>query len=144
MPDRDAAAMRDLIYCHYAKIIAKSAFAASDGESSGAQGLYSFCSLKHRGDKKSYDSIPPIHNCSGTLDTGDPVKPRFFVGGETMETKNVKDVSHGHQGYAIGTSSLSPIVLWVDFPEGMPITTRNGHLCRSSADFRHEKACCRV
>ena len=49
----------------------------------GAQGLYSFYRLKHRGDKKFYDSIPPLlekkylktiyncHNCSGTLDKGD-------------------------------------------------------------------------
>jgi hypothetical protein len=47
--------------------------AASGGESR----------LKHRGDKKFYDSIPPLlekkylktiyncHNCSGTLDKGD-------------------------------------------------------------------------
>ena len=39
-----------LIYCHYATIIAQSAFAALDGESR----------LKHRGDKKLYDSIPPL------------------------------------------------------------------------------------
>ena len=51
----------------------KSAFAASDGESS----------LKRRGDKKFYDSIPPLlgkqclktiyacHKCSGTVDKGD-------------------------------------------------------------------------
>jgi hypothetical protein len=50
MPDRDIASIRDLIYCHYATIIAKSAFAASDGESS----------LKLRGDKKFHDSIPPL------------------------------------------------------------------------------------
>jgi hypothetical protein len=73
MPDRDVATIRDLIYYQYAKIIAKSAFAASDGGSR----------LKHRGDKKYHDSIPPLldkkylktiyncHNCSGTLDKGD-------------------------------------------------------------------------
>ncbi len=50
MPDRDVSTIRDLIYYQYAKIIAKSAFAASDGESS----------LKHRDDKKFYDSISPL------------------------------------------------------------------------------------
>jgi hypothetical protein len=50
MPDRDVSTIRDLINYQYATIIAKSAFAASDGESS----------LKHRGDKKLYDFIPPI------------------------------------------------------------------------------------
>ena len=50
MPDREVATIRDLIYYQYATIIAKSAFAASDGESR----------LKHRGDKKFYDSIPPL------------------------------------------------------------------------------------
>ena len=49
MPDREVSTVRDLIHYQYATIIAKSAFAASDGESS----------LKHRGDKKFYDSIPP-------------------------------------------------------------------------------------
>jgi hypothetical protein len=69
MPDKDGDALRDLIHHRYATIIAKSAFAASDGESS----------LKHRGDEKLYDSIPPLlerkclktisncDNCSGTL-----------------------------------------------------------------------------
>ena len=73
MPDRDVATIRYLTYYLHATIIAKSAFAASDGESR----------LKHRGDKKFYDSIPPLlekkylktiyncHNCSGTLDKGD-------------------------------------------------------------------------
>lgn len=73
MPDRDVSTVRDLIYYQHVRIIAKSAFAASDGESS----------LKHRGDKKFYDSIPPLlekkyvkticncHNCSGTPDKGD-------------------------------------------------------------------------
>jgi len=50
MPDRDVATIRDLIYCRYATIITKSAFAASDRESM----------LKHRGDKKFYDSILPL------------------------------------------------------------------------------------
>jgi hypothetical protein len=48
MPDREVATIRDLIYYQNARIIAKSAFAASD------------CRLKHRGDKKFYDSIPPL------------------------------------------------------------------------------------
>ncbi len=73
MPDRDVATIRDLIRYQYATIIAKSAFAASDGESR----------LKHRGDKTFYDSIPPvlekkylktIYNChsfSGTIGKGD-------------------------------------------------------------------------
>jgi hypothetical protein len=59
MPDRDVATIRDLIYYQYAKIVAKSAFAASDGESS----------LKLRDDKKFYDSIPPLR--SGAFDNGD-------------------------------------------------------------------------
>ena len=50
MPDRDVAFIRDLIHYQYATIIAQSAFAASDGESR----------LKHRGDKKLYDPIPPL------------------------------------------------------------------------------------
>ena len=50
MPDRDIASIRDLIYCHYATIIAKSAFAAADGESRP----------KLRGDKEFYNSIPPL------------------------------------------------------------------------------------
>ena len=50
MPDREVATIRDLIYYQNARIIAKSAFAASVGESS----------LKHQGDKKFYDSIPPL------------------------------------------------------------------------------------
>jgi len=49
MPYRDLSTVRDLIHYRYATIIAKSAFAASDGESS----------LKHRDDKKFYDAIPP-------------------------------------------------------------------------------------
>jgi len=73
MPDRDIAFIRDPIYYQYAKIIPKSTFAGAGGESR----------LKHRGDKKFYDSIPPLlekkylktiyncHNCSGTLDKGD-------------------------------------------------------------------------
>jgi hypothetical protein len=59
MPYRDLSTVRDLIHYRYATIIAKSAFAASDGESS----------LKHRDDKKFYDAIPPVR--SGTLDKGD-------------------------------------------------------------------------
>ena len=50
MPDRDVATIRDLIYYQYATIIAKSAFAVSNGKSRP----------KHRGDRKSYDSIPPV------------------------------------------------------------------------------------
>jgi hypothetical protein len=50
MPDRDVNTTRDLIHYRYATIIAKSAFAASDGESR----------LKHWSDKKLYDSIPPL------------------------------------------------------------------------------------
>jgi hypothetical protein len=50
MPDRDVRTIRDLVCYQYATIIAKSAFAASDGEGR----------LKHRGDKKFYDSIPPL------------------------------------------------------------------------------------
>jgi hypothetical protein len=56
MPDRDVAFIRDLIHYQYATIIAQSAFAASDG----VQGLHSFCRLKHRGDKKFSDSVPPL------------------------------------------------------------------------------------
>ena len=50
MPDRNVAIIRDLTYYQYDKIIAQSAFAASDGESR----------LKLRGDKKFHDSIPPL------------------------------------------------------------------------------------
>jgi len=50
MPDRDVSTIRDLIQYQYATIIAKSAFAASDGESL----------LKLRGDKKLHASIPPL------------------------------------------------------------------------------------
>ncbi len=50
MTDRDVPTIRDPINYQYATIIAQSAFAASEGESR----------LKHRGDKKLYDSIPPI------------------------------------------------------------------------------------
>ena len=48
MPDREVNTIRDLIHYQYATIIAKSAFAASVGESR----------LKHRGDKKFHGSIP--------------------------------------------------------------------------------------
>ena len=50
MTDRDVSTIRNLIHYQYATIIAKSAFAASDGESS----------LKHRADRKLYDSNPPL------------------------------------------------------------------------------------
>jgi len=53
MPDRDVNTIRDLIHYQHATIIAKSAFAASDGESR----------LKFRGDKKFHDSIPPVLVC---------------------------------------------------------------------------------
>jgi len=52
MPDRDVSTIRDLIYYRYAKITAKSALAASDGREG--------CRLKHRGDEKFDDSIPPL------------------------------------------------------------------------------------
>jgi hypothetical protein len=52
MPDRDAATIKDLIYYQYATIIAKSAFAASDGESSP--------NLHLRSDRKFHDSSPPL------------------------------------------------------------------------------------
>ena len=66
MPDRDVKTIRELIYCQYATIIAKSAFAVSDGESR----------LKHRGTRSSMtpSAASPLcrcHNCSGTRDTGD-------------------------------------------------------------------------
>ncbi len=73
MPDREVSTIRDLTRCQNAKIVAKGAFAVSDVKSR----------LKHRGDKKFYDSIPPLlerkylktiydcHSCSGTLDKGD-------------------------------------------------------------------------
>ena len=64
MPDRDVSTIRDLIYHQYTKIVAKSAFAASDGESR----------LKHRGDKKFYDSIPPVPSCFSMA------KPFLWVG----------------------------------------------------------------
>ena len=50
MPDRDVNTIRDIIHYQYATIIARSVFAASDGESS----------LKLRGDRKLYESIPPL------------------------------------------------------------------------------------
>ena len=67
MPGRDVKTIRDLIHYQHATIIAKSASAASDGESR----------LKLRGDKKLLDFHPaasPLcrcHNCSGTADIGD-------------------------------------------------------------------------
>ena len=56
MTDRDVRTIRDLIHCQYATIIAKSAFAAFDGESS----------LKHHGNKKLLDFHPaasPLCRC---------------------------------------------------------------------------------
>ncbi len=50
MPDREVSTIRDLTCCQNATIVAKGAFAVSDGKSR----------LKHRGDKKFYDSIPPL------------------------------------------------------------------------------------
>jgi hypothetical protein len=50
VPDRDVRTIRDLIHYPHATIIAQSAFAASDGESS----------LELRADKKFYDSTPPL------------------------------------------------------------------------------------
>ncbi len=50
MPDRDVSTIGELIHHQHATIIAKSAFAASDGENS----------LELRGDKKFYDFIPPL------------------------------------------------------------------------------------
>ena len=73
MPDREVSTIRDLIYYRYATIMAKSAFAASDG----VQRLHSFHRLKHRGDKKFYDSIPLLlpsataTTAQGTFDNGD-------------------------------------------------------------------------
>jgi len=67
MTDRDVNTIRDFIHYQHATIIAKSAFAASDGESR----------LKLRGDKMFLDFHPaasPLcrcHNCSGTADIGD-------------------------------------------------------------------------
>jgi hypothetical protein len=70
MPDRDVASIKDLIYYQNAKIIAKSAFAASDE----VQGLYSFYRLKLRGDKKIHDAIPPLPGCFSVA------KPFLWVG----------------------------------------------------------------
>jgi hypothetical protein len=50
--------------CRYATIIAKSAFAVSDGESR----------LRDRDDKKFYDSIPPLPGCFSVA------KPFLWVG----------------------------------------------------------------
>jgi len=50
MPDRDVRTITDIIYYRDATIIAKSAFVASNGENR----------LKHRGDKRSQDSISPL------------------------------------------------------------------------------------
>jgi len=64
MPDRDIAFIRDPIYYQYTKIIPKSTFAGAGGESR----------LKHRGDKKFYDSIPPVPSCFSMA------KPFLWVG----------------------------------------------------------------
>jgi hypothetical protein len=66
MPDGDVATIRDLIHHQNTKIIAKNAFAASDGESR----------LKYRGGKMVYDSIPPLlpsaaATTAHTFDIGD-------------------------------------------------------------------------
>jgi len=50
MPERDVNTIREFIHYQYATIIAKSAFAVSDGESR----------LKLRGDKKDFDAFPPL------------------------------------------------------------------------------------
>jgi len=110
MPDRDVGTIKDLIYYQNAKIIAKSAFAASGGESG----------LKHRGDKKLYHSHPaasPIYrprNCSGTAD-GDDVKRAghrccYSVRGMTRIEGGGKPGSHR------GTTSVSAVrisSLWI-------------------------------
>ena len=62
MPDRDVDTIRDLIYYQYAKIIAKSAFAAFDGINDFILPL---------SEKKYLKTIYSCHNCSGTLDKGD-------------------------------------------------------------------------
>jgi hypothetical protein len=53
------------------------------GPHKGSRGLYSFYKLKHGGEKKFYDLVPPLlekkylktiyncHTCSGTLGKGD-------------------------------------------------------------------------
>jgi len=67
MPDGDVNTIRGPIHYQYATIIAKSAFAASDGENG----------LKLRGDKKFREPIPPLlppaacRTCSGRADIGD-------------------------------------------------------------------------
>ena len=67
MPDRDVATIKDPIYYQYAKIKAKSAFAASDGEKQDeASGRQEVLWL--------HPAAPPIcrcRNCSGTAGIGD-------------------------------------------------------------------------
>jgi len=55
MPERDVNTIRDLIHYQYAAIIAKSPFAAADGESR----------LKLRGDKQLLDFHPAASQLSG-------------------------------------------------------------------------------
>jgi len=82
MPDRDVKTIKDLIHYQHATIIAKSAFAASDGESR----------LKLRGDKKLLDFHPaasPLCRChtrSGTLDRGD------LEGGDVVTVLDIEAV----------------------------------------------------
>ena len=64
MPDREVSTIRDLTYYLHATIIAKSALAASDGESR----------LRDRDDKKFYNSIPPLPGCFSVA------KPFLWVG----------------------------------------------------------------
>jgi len=53
MPERDVNTIRDVIHYQYTTIIAKSAFAVSDGESR----------MKLRGARKFHDSIPRLPSC---------------------------------------------------------------------------------
>ena len=81
MPDRDVATIRDIVHYQYATIIAKSAFAASDGESR----------LKLRGDKKFYDSIPPLlPSAAATTAQADPTEAD--LDGDDVITVRVIDV----------------------------------------------------
>jgi len=73
MTDRDVRTIRDLIHCQYATIIAKSAFAASEGESR----------LKLRGDKKLLDFHPVASQLSGCgFPHGDGLSRPVHVRGE--------------------------------------------------------------
>ena len=96
MPERDVGTIRDPICFQYATIGAKSAFAASDGESRP----------KLRGDKKPHDSIPPLlHNCSGTFDIGDPTSHPSFACRERIEAKTFSKLPPGRplfrRGYCL-------------------------------------------